>query len=97
MPRLEFDATFAGVLVRFGADILRAKGIAHFAGDLEPSMLQYVAGDAIHITPADLAAEVPSGLVVIASKVSPSAVADIFAAHGLGDYLVADDHNGHAH
>lgn len=97
LPRAEFDAAFAGLLEKFGNHILRAKGIAHFAGEPQPSVLQYVAGGAIRITPADLAAAAPSGLVVIASKVSPSAVADIFAAHGLGPYLVAEDHKGHAH
>ncbi|MBT4670526.1 MAG: GTP-binding protein [Rhodospirillaceae bacterium] len=97
LPRLEFDAAFADLTEKFGVDLLRAKGIAHFAGDPKPSVLQYVAGGTIEITPADLAADAPAGLVVIASKVSPGEVENIFVAHGLGPYLVAEDHKGHAH
>ncbi len=97
LPPADFDAAFADLAGKFGADLLRAKGIAHFSSEPKPSVLQYVAGGGMQITPTNLSAEAPSGLVVIASKVSPGAVEDIFAAHGLGPYLVAKDHKGHAH
>lgn len=97
LPRPDFEAAFAGVLGSLGANILRAKGIAHFAGEPTPSVLQFVAGGAMQITPADPAVELPSGLVVIASRLRPNALEDIFAKHGLGPYLVADNHSGHIH
>lgn len=97
LPRGGFNAAFADLAARFGVDLLRAKGIAHFAGEPKPSVLQYVSGSGLQITAADLSADPPSGLVVIAMKVNRSALEDIFVAHGLGQYLVADDHSGHVH
>jgi G3E family GTPase len=98
MPRADFNAAFADLAAKLDADLLRAKGITHFAGEPKPSVLQYVAGGGgVEITPADLAAGAPSGLVVIASNLQPDALEDIFCAHGLGAYLVAEDHSGHGH
>ena len=98
MARADFEAAFAGLLDQFGPDILRAKGLVEFAGN-GPSFVQYVGGGVLQIEAANLAPDParPSGIVVIGSNVTTGALADIFAAHGLGQYFIKEDHSGHAH
>jgi len=87
------------MLEKFGAGILRAKGIVEFAGDGGPSVFQYVGGGDVKIEAAgfDGDAPQPMGIVVIAMSISEAALIDIFESHGLGPALITHAAAGHHH
>ncbi|MEE2761524.1 MAG: GTP-binding protein [Pseudomonadota bacterium] len=98
-PRPAFEAVFAAMLVRLGPDILRAKGIASFAGEAGHSILQYVVGGALVVEAGSLPQDPsrPSGIVVIGFGLTASVLEDLFAAHGLDHYLIAENRDGYHH
>lgn len=97
--RADLEAAFARLTDRFGADVLRAKGLVALADRDPAAVVQYVAGGplAIENPPAALAADAPSGLVVIARSVPESAIAEIFQACGAAHILGHDSPHEHHH
>ena len=96
-PRLAFEAVFTAMLESLGLDIIRAKGIASFTGEPGHSILQYVAGGTLTVEAGVLPLDPsrPSGIVVIGLRVTAPELKELFAAHGLDHYLIAEDHGSH--